>query len=98
MAKDEGDSTAHSDGEGRQVDDVYLHEVGQRLIDLGEQLRVIGKHTENPKLRDSIALLNEVADDKLEESVELEVRDAVRRTLGTGELQEGLLELGAPCS
>lgn len=81
MVSDETSPDTSTQGARRQVEDIYLHEVGQRLIDLGEQLRVIGQHTENGKLRESIQLRNDVMEDEVTESVDREIRDAVRRTL-----------------
>lgn len=68
--------------EGRQVDDVGLHELGARLSDLGEELRVIGGHATSQKIADAWETVersghHEHAVDEYEQRV----REAVRRTL-----------------
>ena len=80
MANDEVDEGER--GNARQVDDVSFHEIGQRLIDLGEQLRKIGTHTENSDLRK--ALIYGAFDRTMGEVDEEErvLDGAIRRTLG----------------
>ena len=73
----------------RQVEDVHLYEVGQRLIDLGEQLRTIGDHTAGIKLRREIERANQIAEEVVFEDLDREIRDAVRRTLtGLGQFRK----------
>lgn len=80
MSSDEMDESER--GSARQVDDVSFHEIGQRLIDLGEQLRKIGTHTENPDLRKTLMYgsLGESISEIEEEQRFLD--GMIRRTLG----------------
>jgi hypothetical protein len=61
--------------------DVGIHDIGQRLIDLGEQLVTIGKHTDSQKLREHLREAEEVAVDEVWEDVQREMTTAIRRTL-----------------
>lgn len=89
MTSEPTDTEAHATAGNRQVEDVYLYEIGQRLIDLGEQLRDIGDHTAGPKMRGAIDaaneaegnMLNEVELEFVRQDLERQIRDAVRRTL-----------------
>ena len=60
---------------------VGIHDIGQRLIDLGEQLITIGKHGDSPKLRQHIREAEEISMDEVWEDVDRELTTAVRRTL-----------------
>lgn len=74
-------------GEGAQeagapmLTDVGIHDIGQRLIDLGEQLVAIGKHTDSVKLRRDIETASDIAVDEVWDDVGREMDAAVRRTL-----------------
>lgn len=63
------------------VTDVGIHDIGQRLIDLGEQLVAIGKHTDSVKLRRDIETASDIAVDEVWDDVGREMDAAVRRTL-----------------
>ena len=64
-----------------QVDELDLFEIGQRLVELGEQLTTVGRLTDNKSLRATIRILNEVGDEDMERDVADQVDDALRRTL-----------------
>lgn len=64
-----------------QVDELGLFEIGQRLIELGEQLKTVGKHTDDPKLREAVRAANEIGDDDLAAETEQRVHESLRRTL-----------------
>lgn len=81
MTSEPTDTEADAPEGNRQVEDVYLYEVGQRLIDLGEQLREIGDYTAGRKMRTAIDQATEIDGHVVYEDLERQVRDAVRRTL-----------------
>jgi DNA-binding NtrC family response regulator len=67
--------------QARRLTDVGIHDIGQRLIDLGEQLIAIGKHGDSDKLREHMREAEEIAVDEVWEEVDREMKTAVRRTL-----------------
>lgn len=73
--------TPDTEASSRQVDDLYLNEVSKRLIDLGEQLRLIGSHTADHKFEDDFARAVEIDVPEVWADYEGKLRDAVRRTL-----------------
>lgn len=73
------DDTTSSD-ESR-LSGVGVHEIGQRLIDLGELLKSTGEHTENPTLRKHLQDADLVGDADVYDSADREVKAAIRRTL-----------------
>jgi hypothetical protein len=64
-----------------QVDELGLFDIGQRLIELGEQLKKVGTYTEDPNLREALRTAEEVAVDEVWDSVERRVQEGLRRTL-----------------
>jgi DNA-directed RNA polymerase specialized sigma24 family protein len=60
---------------------VRIHDIGQRLIDLGEQLVVTGKHTDNRTLRKRIDEADQADEPEVYEDLNREVATAIRRTL-----------------
>lgn len=81
MDSEATDTKADEPGDARQVEDVNFYEVGQRLIDLGEQLRAIGEYTSGRKIRDSIRQADEIAEEEIWEDLHRQTQDAIRRTL-----------------
>lgn len=77
----DGTDAADAVEEARRLTDVGIHQIGQRLIDLGEQLVTIGKHTDSHKLRQHIRDAEDVNVDEVWEDVQSELNAAVRRTL-----------------
>lgn len=76
------ENTSESDAvETRRIADVGIHDIGQRLIDLGEQLVNIGKLTDSVKLRQNIESAGDIAVDEVWEDVGREMDAAIRRTL-----------------
>ncbi|WP_210507710.1 hypothetical protein [Naasia sp. SYSU D00057] len=79
-----GNNDEATDSEGaadRLLADVGIHDIGQRLIDLGEQLVAIGRHTDSAKLREHISTADEVGVDAVWDEVDREMTTAIRRTL-----------------
>ena len=65
----------------RRLSGVGIHDIGQRLIDLGEQLITIGKHGDSPTLRQHLREAEEISMDEVWEDVDRELTTAIRRTL-----------------
>ncbi|GAA1696898.1 hypothetical protein GCM10009792_16080 [Microcella alkalica] len=65
----------------RQVDDVNFHELGKRLVDLGEQLRLIGSHTAAHKFEDAFDRAVQIDVPEVWAEYNATVSDAIRRTL-----------------
>lgn len=64
-----------------RVADVSIHDIGRRLIDLGNELVAIGSLTDSVKLRQNIEAADEIAVDEVWDDVDREMSAAVRRTL-----------------
>ena len=75
------DTSDESDSGARQVDDVRLNELSKRLIDLGEQLRLIGSHTAEHKFEGHFEHAAQIDVPEVWADYEEKISDAVRRTL-----------------
>lgn len=64
-----------------RLSDVGIHDIGQRLIDLGEQLVAVGQLTDSNKLREGIDRAEEIDVDEVWDSVNRDMHAAIRRTL-----------------
>jgi hypothetical protein len=73
--------TYETQDDPRQVSDVRIHEIGARLIDLGNQLVNVGKLTENAKLRKRIEDVNEYGDEEHHDELDHELANAIGSTL-----------------
>jgi hypothetical protein len=67
-------------GEAR-IDSVHVHEIGQRLIDLGNTLVSAGHLTESEELRRRIREAEIAGIEEVDAAVDREIAAAVRRTL-----------------
>lgn len=81
MTTEPAEQQSPDDAGARQVDDVQLHELSKRLIDLGEQLRLIGSHTAEHKFDDALEAAERIDVPEVWEDYEGKLSDAVRRTL-----------------
>lgn len=75
------EATNNSETGALQVDDVRLHEISKRLIDLGEQLRLIGSHTAAHKFEGDFEHAARIDVPEVWADYEEKLDDAARRTL-----------------
>lgn len=64
-----------------QITGVGIHDIGQRLIDLGESLVATGAHTDSADLRRHIEDADLVGGEDVYEALDREMQTAIRRTL-----------------
>ena len=77
---DETSETGQAD-QSQRLADVGIHDIGQRLIDLGEQLVSVGQLTDSNKLREGINQAQEIDVDEVWDGVSRDMQAAIRRTL-----------------
>jgi len=64
-----------------QIDELGLFDIGQRLIELGEQLAAVGKHNDERSIRSAIRMIEETGDDDLIRDTDERIDEGMRRTL-----------------
>jgi DNA-binding MurR/RpiR family transcriptional regulator len=83
MSRTPGRRTDDPDDDNTQleVDEVTFAYVGERLIELGEQLRTVGQYVDSPRIRQLERELQEHGLDEIADELNAENTAALRKTL-----------------